>query len=175
MRPLPWQLHITHTNLSVKFRVVYFLTVMISCVAVVTNNLADLDHDGTWLTGFRKEDPDKKTGQFPSNFMRKAVSKKAPAAPRPAVENATGKLPAAGSTVSQATAAALEPPPGLGIFERLQWVREHSQGGPVATTSSAATDLPPEAQPRLADLGSSIDGPPPQGHGVPLPEQEQQH
>ena len=80
MRPLPWQLHSTHTNLSVKFRVVCFLTGMISCVAVVTNNLADLDHDGTWLTGFRKEDPDKKTGQFPSNFMRRVVSKKAAAA-----------------------------------------------------------------------------------------------
>ena len=52
---------------------------MISCVAVVTN-LADLDHGGTWLTGFHKEDPDKKTGQFPSNFMRKVVSKKAAAA-----------------------------------------------------------------------------------------------
>ena len=52
---------------------------MISCVAAVTN-LADLDHDGTWLTGFHKEDPDKKTGQFPSNFMRKVVSKKAAAA-----------------------------------------------------------------------------------------------
>ena len=83
MRPLPWQLHSTHTNLSVKFRVVCFLTGMISCVAVVTKNLADLASsmiDGTWLTGFRKEDPDKKTGQFPSNFMRKVVSKKAAAA-----------------------------------------------------------------------------------------------
>lgn len=140
----------------------------------MTNNLADLDHDGTWLTGYRKDDPDKKTGQFPSNFMRKAVSKKA------ATSDTRVSNSAMISTADDSVAAinvAMEPPSGLGLYDRLLWKREHTAHslpeGPVPAEGSmpAFEASMPTAEQQFAADGL---GPPPEGHGALPPEPEQQ-